>query len=129
MYQNGAKVFSFHFNEEKHSLPSTLFEKVVMLNNFRGMFTDLQIFESFSNEEKLQQLSTHCDQRKGEIFSWDRNKLKTVSISLKLIVGGAASLYLCLPIYVPTHLSSFVNEYFGMFYNMILDHSYYLTSL
>ena len=83
MYQNGVKVFGFHYDDEKDDpLPSTLFEKVFLLRNFRGMFTDLQILDTFSNGEKLKDLSTQCDRRRGEIFSWEREKLKTVRISL-----------------------------------------------
>ena len=89
MYQNGAKVFGYHYNEEKHDpLPPTLFEKVILLRNFRGMFTDLQILDTFSTEEKLIELSTQCDPRTGKIFSWERKKLKTVRISLTLIIPG-----------------------------------------
>ena len=70
MYQNGAKVFGYHYNEEKHDpLPPTLFEKVILLRKFRGIFTDLQIMETFSDEEKLKELSTQCDQRRAKIFS------------------------------------------------------------
>ena len=86
MYQNEAKVFGFHYDDEKDDpLPSTLFEKVFLLRNFRGMFTDLQILDTFSNGEKLKDLSTQCDRRRGEIFSWEREKLKTVRVSLKSI--------------------------------------------
>ena len=88
MYQNGAKVFSFQYGDERDDpLPSTVFDKVSLLRNFRGLFTDLQIFNTWSPEEAIIQLSTHCDRETGEIFTWDRNKIKIVRLRVQLIMG------------------------------------------
>ena len=87
MYQNGAKVFSFQFGDERDDpLPSTVFEKVSLLKNFRGLFTDLQIFNTWSPEEAIIQLSTHCHRDTGEIFTWDRNKIKIERLRLQSIL-------------------------------------------
>ena len=82
MYQNGAFVFSFHFKDDKkhNPLPSNSFGRVILGRNFRGLFTDLHIYDKFSDEAMLGQLSTNCKRKKGEIFSWDSNKIKITEV-------------------------------------------------
>ena len=49
--------------------------------------SDLQIFSSFADERTLIELTTHCDRKEGEIFNWDKNKIRFVQASFRMNVN------------------------------------------
>ena len=76
-YQNGQKVMSFTFTDEKENpLPSDLFANTRIGKNLRGSITDLNIFSTFLDDKALIKWTTSCDERGGDIFTWDASKLE-----------------------------------------------------
>ena len=52
-YQDGLKVLGFNFPDERENpLPSDFFKYLHFGYNFRGMFTDVQIFDRYFTEEE-----------------------------------------------------------------------------
>ena len=43
----------------------------------RGLFTDLQVYNKYFNEDKIISWTANCPGTKGEIFHWDRTKINT----------------------------------------------------
>ena len=76
MYQDGLKVFNFTFGDEKENpLPATAFDKILIGADMRGLFTDLQVYREYFNEEDMAAWTGGCPGTKGEIFNWDKTKL------------------------------------------------------
>ena len=75
-YLDGLKVFSVDYTDEiENPLPSTLFELVKIGENFRGLFTELNIYSDFFAEEAMIAWTTRCNPEPGDIFTWDGNKV------------------------------------------------------
>ena len=69
MVQDGLKVFNFTYGDEKEDpLPNTSFDIIRIGSNMRGLFTDLQIFDTYFEEPDLIAWTTKCDERKGHIY-------------------------------------------------------------
>ena len=80
---NGAHVFSYTYGDSKEDpLPSGTFEKISLANNLRGLITDVQLYNTYMDVEKLAAQTKNCDNKPGEIFSWDANKLNITQVSI-----------------------------------------------
>ena len=81
MYQDGIKVFSFNYTDIKEDpLPSSAFERILIGQNMRGLYTDLQIFSHFMGEKQLSSWTSKCDNSKGDIFTWKRHDVDTQQV-------------------------------------------------
>ena len=75
-YINGQKAFSFQFTDkEELPLPARSFELVKIAQNMRGMFTDLQIFSSYYDDDEMVSWTTSCNSDSGDIIDWNKNKI------------------------------------------------------
>ena len=78
-YQDGHKVFSHFFTDEVESpLPNVMFDNVEIGHNFRGLFTDLNIYSSFFKEDDMKDWTSGCSQEGGDIFQWAPNKVNMI---------------------------------------------------
>ena len=76
-YQDGLKVFSHLYSDKvENPLPPNMFEILEVGNNVRGLYSDLNIYSSFFNEEEMIAWTTSCDVAGGDIFSWDISKVE-----------------------------------------------------
>ena len=76
-YQDGMKVFGFTYPDKvEDPFPASLFENLKIGENMRGLFTDLHIYSSFFDKEAMIAWTTGCDQKDGDIFKWDKDKVK-----------------------------------------------------
>ena len=81
-YQDGLKVLGFNFPDERENpLPSDFFKYLHFGYNFRGMFTDVQIFDRYFTEEEQISRTTGCEKLEGEIFTWDTSKIDITQVS------------------------------------------------
>ena len=81
MYHDGLKVFSYNYTDEKEDpLASNLFDHLRIARNFRGQFTDLNIYSTFFPDNKMISWTTNCDQPPGQIFSWVRDKITLLDV-------------------------------------------------
>ena len=77
MYQDGLKVFSFQFTDEKEDpLLSNTFAKIEIGKNMRGLLTDLNIYSSFFDSQAMVEWTGGCDTDFGDIFQWDKEKIE-----------------------------------------------------
>ena len=76
MYQDGLEVFTFNFTdvEEGPMLPNT-FDHVKLGRNFRGLITDVQIYDTYFSKYKMQSWTTECKGGGGNIFTWAADKV------------------------------------------------------
>ena len=80
-YQDGLKVFGFNFPDNREDpLSSDFFKYLQFGYNFRGMITDVQIFDKFLTEEEQISRTTGCENKKGKIFSWDPLKINITQV-------------------------------------------------
>ena len=82
-YQDGLKVVGFNFPDKREDpLSSDHFKYLQFGINFRGMITDVQIFDKFLTEEEQISRTTGCDNKKGEIFSWDPLNINITQVGM-----------------------------------------------
>ena len=75
-YYNGMKVYSFNYSDPLEGpMPADTFHYMVLGVNMRGFITDLQIYDTFFNEQEMATWTAGCQQLYGKIFSWDGNKV------------------------------------------------------
>ena len=75
-YTDGMKTFSFHYQVESGPWPANAFEYTGFGQNFRGLFTDFQVHSKYFDKEEMIRTTTSCDEKRGDIISWDKNKVK-----------------------------------------------------
>ena len=77
MYGNGLRITDYDYEDENEGpLSKHIFENIVLFQNMRGMFTDLNIYSSFFDEKAMIAWTTGCDNKVGEkIYSWDTSRL------------------------------------------------------
>ena len=79
--QDGLKVFGFNFPDKREDpLSSDHFKYLHFGFNFRGMITDVQIFDRYFDEKEQISRTTGCGIEKGEIFSWDPSRLNITQV-------------------------------------------------
>ena len=75
-YQDGLQAVNYTYTDPvEDPLRSNIFESVKIGQSLRGMFTDLQIYSSYFTEEAMINWTRGCQQKSGDIFSWDPKKL------------------------------------------------------
>ena len=85
-YQDGLKIFGFNFPDEgEDPLSSDFFKYLQFGYNFRGMITDVQIFNKYLNDAEQISITTGCEDKKGEIFSWDPQRVNITQVIYTII--------------------------------------------
>ena len=75
-YQDGLKVFSFQFTDEKEDpLFANTFSKIEIGGNMRGLFTDLNIYSSYFDDKAMADWTAGCFHEDGDIFRWEKDKI------------------------------------------------------
>ena len=86
VYANGLKITGHKYiDESEDPLPSKYFKDISIGKNFRGLFTDLQIYSSFFDENEMVTWTTGCERNDGDIYSWDVDRMTfdtTLNVSL-----------------------------------------------
>ena len=81
MYMDSLKVFSYTYQDPKEDpLPSNTFENISFGFNMRGLITDVQLYNSYMDEKKLPAQTQRCENKPGEIFSWEAKKLNITKV-------------------------------------------------
>ena len=76
MVQDGLEIFSFNYTDtEEGPLPSTMFTDLRIGKNFRGLITDLQVYDKFFGKLEMKSWTTGCNKENGEIFSLASEKI------------------------------------------------------
>ena len=82
-YQDGLKIYGFNYGDEKDDpLDPDFFGDILFGYNMRGFITDAHIFNSFFDEASQISWTTACNDKQGEIFSWDPNKINITQVDL-----------------------------------------------
>ena len=80
-YLDGLKVYQYKYEyEQQEPLPSNAFDVMLFGWNIRGLITDVQVYNSYFEEDDLKNWTTTCTSSKGEIFSWDKTKLNITQV-------------------------------------------------
>ena len=81
MYMDTFKVFSYTYQDpQEDPLPSSYVEKLRIGSNMRGLITDVQIYDSYFDAEKLAAHRRGCNNQPGQILSWDAQKLNITQV-------------------------------------------------
>ena len=82
MYMDTFKVFSYTYEDPKEDpLPSSDFENISFGSNMRGLITDLQVYDFYLDDKELAAQAQGCDNKPGEIFSWDAKKINITQVN------------------------------------------------
>ena len=92
-YTDGLKAFSFNYHDDSEPLPANAFEFTRMGHNFRGLITDLQVHSQYFDEKEMIRTTTTCDERMGDIFTWNKNNVKIIK-EFDMFMGNFAKVYL-----------------------------------
>ena len=77
------KIYGFNYGDEKDDpLDPDFFGDILFGYNMRGYITDAHIFNSFFEEASQISWTTACNDKQGEIFSWDPNKINITQVDL-----------------------------------------------
>ena len=99
-YQDGLKVVGFNFPDKREDpLSSDHFKYLQFGLNFRGMITDVQIFDKFLTEEEQISRTTGCDNKKGEIFSWDPLNINITQVGMDTHTSYMIGAHICIRYY------------------------------
>ena len=75
-YQDGHKVFSYHYTDKVvRPFPPTMFDKLAVGENLRGLMTDVNIYSSFFTEKDMKAWTSSCNYDDGDIFAWAPKKV------------------------------------------------------
>ena len=75
-FGNGLKITEHEYADESDlPLPADTFDKMKLLSNVRGLFTDLNVYSEFFEEEQMVTWTTGCNHNDGDIYKWDTNQL------------------------------------------------------
>ena len=91
-YQDGLKIYGFNYGDEKDDpLDSDFFGAILFGYNMRGYITDVQIFNSFYEDASQISWTTACNDKQGEIFSWNPNKINMTQVELFSVANKSNS--------------------------------------
>ena len=77
-YQSGLKIFYFNYGDgQEDPLPRSMFERLKIGHNMRGLITDFNIYSTYFDDEAMISWTTGCNSKSGDIFGWDPRKLNT----------------------------------------------------
>ena len=75
LYIDGLKAFSFNFEDDAQPFKANTFEHTRLAHNLRGSLTDVQIYDSYFDEERMISRTKACDVEPGDIFAWDKSRI------------------------------------------------------
>ena len=78
-FGNGLKISTHYLDDEvEDPLSSDFFQDVRIFQNNRGLFTDFNIYSTFFDEKAMEEWTSGCIEKPGEIFSWN---IKNINIT------------------------------------------------
>ena len=69
-YGNGLKIASYEYTDESEN-PLPAFKKIDLMKNFRGLFTDLNVYSTFFGDDEMEAWTSGCSRADGDIYTWD----------------------------------------------------------